>query len=127
MPCPFFLPTEALRETPWERPPRAPLGQLCAGTCEAPPEHAPAAHDCCNFGYARGKCPRFPEDASTDALRFLVLERSSETVRVLYVFERDHAPVEHGVLVYEKETRAVTGAASERLARQARFFVEHSA
>jgi hypothetical protein len=46
----------------------------------------------CNRGYARGVCPNFPAEAPYDAVRFHRLADGS----VLYVFERDHAPVEHG-------------------------------
>jgi hypothetical protein len=46
----------------------------------------------CNIGYARGVCPQFPSDAPHDAVRFHRLADKS----LLYVFERDHTPTEHG-------------------------------
>lgn len=109
MACPFFLPTGALRETGWSVPPRAPLGALCEGECHAGPHPAPADHELCNFGYARGVCSRFPQDAPVDAARF-----SGES----YVLERDHRPIEHGRIADLK---------SHPLAAQAAIFRLHTA
>jgi hypothetical protein len=92
VPCPFFLPLEPLVDTGWAIQPRAPLGRLFAGVCHACEPPVPAEHPRCNFGYARGECPRFPSGAPFDAVRFARLD-SGET---FYVFEKDHAPAKHG-------------------------------
>jgi hypothetical protein len=47
--------------------------------------------DACNFGYARGRCTAFPADAAADAVRF-----TKYNGEVLYILERECAPVEHG-------------------------------
>jgi hypothetical protein len=91
MACPFFAPeavTDRLRVA------RAPLGGIYTGVCEAGPQPAVPQDDvieCCNFGYGRGECPRFPAGAFADAVRFT--RYKSE---LIYVLEKDHTPVEHG-------------------------------
>lgn len=114
MACPFFLPKEVLRDSPWERPPRAPLGQLCSGECQAGLEPQPADHELCNFGYARGRCARFPEGAEVDAVRFAAQDRGAGGAQVMYVMERGHVPVEWGV---------VDGTRPARLQVQAQMFL----
>jgi hypothetical protein len=104
VPCPFFLPLRPRNETEWFVPPRAPLGRLFEGECHAPstkqhPEHPTVDGLLCNIGYARGVCPQFPPEAPHDAVRFHRLADGS----LLYVFERDHAPVEHGQVTGEGE------------------------
>ena len=66
----------------------------------------------CNCGYARGRCAHFPDDAGADAVRF-----SMAGERLIYIFEKDHAPVEHGEMDGATETR-------EPLASLARAFRE---
>jgi hypothetical protein len=110
VPCPYFLPKQPLQETGWAIPPRAPLGVLCSGECHATPTPQPADHDRCNFGYARGLCTRFPADAPADAVRF-----ASHADGVLYVLERNHTPVEHGIVRFADGSRL--------LEAQARVFV----
>lgn len=111
MPCPFFFPLQPLVETEWSRPPRAPLGQLFAGECHASQPPAAADHALCNFGYARRECARFPAEAPFDAVRF-----ARQGDAVLYVFEKDHAPAEHGFVnepgehpLLAAQARAFTG------------------
>lgn len=85
-----------MEDQPWSRPARVPLGALWAGRCEAAAQEPPPARqrELCNQGYARGICACFPLEARADAVRFSFLEPQ----RLLYVLERDHAPVEHGVI-----------------------------
>ncbi len=112
MPCPYFLPREPLKDTRWAIPPRAPLGVLCSGECHADAP-TPAEHDLCNIGYARGVCDRFPADGPVDAVRF-----HARGEGLLYVLERDHVPVEHGMLS-EADTRPLLNA-------QARMYRLHA-
>lgn len=92
MACPFFEPTAPLDGS---EPARAPLGGVFTGYCHAEgdssaaPPHAGSLREICNFGYGRGRCPRFPAGAAFDAVRF-----SSDGQRVLCILERDHIPVE---------------------------------
>lgn len=48
-------------------------------------------YEACNFGYGRRICPAFPQTAPADAVRFTSLDG-----KLIYVYERDHSPVEYG-------------------------------
>jgi hypothetical protein len=79
----------------------------------------------CNYGYARGRCSRFPEDSAADAVRFSVLADEQDMVRFVYVIEKNHAPAEHGVLEYSvRDSHISNGHTSVLLAAQARAFIE---
>jgi hypothetical protein len=67
----------------------------------------------CNSGYARGKCSRFPAETAADAVRFSAQPQG----RLLYILEKDHAPLEHGEIDPEEDLR-------EPLAMQAKAFAE---
>jgi hypothetical protein len=71
--------------------------------------------DLCNTGYARGRCDRFPAGAFADAVRF---SRTADG-RLIYILEKDHAPVEHGEMDAARDPR-------EPLASQARAFLASS-
>jgi hypothetical protein len=93
--CPYFKPSRCLGAGGWDPAPRLPLGDAWAGECTAgspgePPETV--QRETCNCGYARGCCAHFPDDAGTDAVRFSIVAGD----RLIYIFEKDHAPVEHG-------------------------------
>jgi hypothetical protein len=63
----------------------------------------------CNFGYGRRGCEWFPPSAPADAVRF-----SHRGDRLLYVFEKDCSPIEHGD----------TALAGENIRRQAEVFLD---
>jgi hypothetical protein len=46
-------------------------------------------------------------------------------VKIVWIFEKDHAPVEHGFLEYTKSTGAFVAEPSGVLGAQARIFVEN--
>jgi hypothetical protein len=96
MPCPFFLPEEPLDASGWVIPPRAPLGKAWTGTCCADPSrptrpNTDALWKWCNFGYARGVCPQFPEGHTDDAVRFATVAG-----KLQWIVESDHVPVRFG-------------------------------
>lgn len=127
MACPFFAPSRRLENRDWVRPPRYPLGDLFSGTCHAIASDPAEGHqdECCNFGYARGCCDRFPGDSAADAVRFSITEDTANRVRVIYVVEKDHAPVEHGTLEYLVDDARLEGPViSDVLVQQARAFLE---
>ncbi len=97
MACPFFEPRELLPPGFWTHRPRLPLGDAYSGLCHArgdpSGEHQ---YELCNHGYARGLCEHFPASCSTDAVRFSVT--CEEPLRLVYILEKDHAPIEHGEL-----------------------------
>ena len=122
MACPFFLPVRRLGSSGWSPEPRLPLGDAYGGSCHAhasspfePPEEI--QRDLCNCGYARGRCSHFPDNGAADAVRFSVTDDQDGRVTLVYILEKDHAPMEHGPLDPAHE-------APEPLASQARAFVK---
>jgi hypothetical protein len=100
------------------------------GVCRAVPE-APqeASGDCCNLGYARGICARFPETGGPDAVRFTVSRHEGTVVRIYYVVERDHLPFAHGQMEYSTTAAGFVApfaapSETQTLARQAAAYVE---
>ena len=89
MACPYFIPTEVWPD--WTGPRRVPLGEPYRGLCAQ--TEVEIDTPICNFGYARGRCPHYPEDSLVDAVRF-----SMPNPEVLiWITERDHAPLAHGI------------------------------
>jgi hypothetical protein len=105
MACPFFYAIEPASRHPL-RP--VPLGDWYGGECRArsgefrPTD--PALLTLCNLGYARGECPRFPEGAAADAVRF-ALAADGPILSIRFAVERQHQPREHGVLEYSVAAR----------------------
>jgi hypothetical protein len=105
------MPVEKLEGT-WPHPSRLPLGCGWRGHCTAPGhENETPASDVlesfCNLGYASG-CSWAPQDRAWDAVRFAVVaptevddRRESTGIRVIYVCERNHRPVERGELEFD--------------------------
>ncbi len=115
MACPFFRP---LRQLEWSTG-RAPLGAIFEGECE---RHGTGEPRSCNFGYARGSCAEFPDDSPADAVRFSVSANSAGVVKLIWILEKDHAPIDHGFLEYTAGAFTVEPAGV--LAAQARVFIE---
>ncbi len=93
MACPYFEPVRPADDDVWP-PPRQPLGATYHGLCHASAEPAEVQDACCNTGYARYECGRFP--GGPDALRFAVRSEENGELRVVFVYERDYAPERHG-------------------------------
>ena len=127
--CPYFYPVAAARGGGAETA-MMPLGDQWAGICQAAPD-APwrpgegTLRPLCNFGYARGACPRFPGGDGPDAVRFTVRSADDAAVHLYYVVERDHHPFAHGPLEYSRASKSLVGAAGgENLNRQAQAYAE---
>jgi hypothetical protein len=118
MACPFFRP---LRPIEWSSG-RAPLGAMFEGECE---RNGTAEARCCNFGYARGLCSHFPDGSAADSVRFSVAGNTDGIVRIVWILEKDHSPVEHGFLEYTESTGAFVAEPAGVLAFQARVFIEN--
>jgi hypothetical protein len=120
MACPYFMPVKKLENGTWPHPSRLPLGCGWSGHCTAPDHagHEPPQHVLeafCNLGYADA-CPWAPRERSADAVRFAVVappesgKRSktdpaaTTTLRLSFVFERDHHPAGQGELQYDLRT-----------------------
>lgn len=130
MACPYFQAVSPRSQTDRTRSAMLPLGDAWDGVCRAIPD-SPREPDeitlisCCNMGYARGCCPRFPADDGPDAARFTIAADGPETLRVYYVLERDHHPWSHGPLEFSRTGASLAGqAASEATLGLARAYVE---
>jgi len=102
--CPYFFPTEKSENLGWQFPQRLPLGAGFCGSCTATGEHRTPSEselkDFCNLGYAR-QCGRIPTDRHSDAVRFAIAKDGGDRLLLHYSCERDHAPIEHGLLQYD--------------------------
>jgi hypothetical protein len=101
---------------------RAPLGGMFHGECE---RGGPGDAKLCNFGYARGLCSHFPDGPVADAVRFSVAGSEDGVVRLIWILEKDHAPLEHGVLEFRESSREFVEAPPGVLGVQARTFLEN--
>jgi hypothetical protein len=130
MACPFFYPTERLKEQPWPHPSRLPLGHGFAGRCRSRPaeEFLPGQErlrDCCNLGYARPQCDRFPADSLADAVRFALSADEDGLVTIHYVVEKSHHPFEHGSFRYDAARHAILeSSGNPSVRRQAEVYAE---
>ena len=121
MPCPFFAPTKPAE---WIGTyPRLPLGEAWEGECQVgeagfEPQGV-LLFEACNTGYGRARCPRFPADSTRDSVRFHVAGDSQDKWKLIFVYERDCRPVEHGEIEVEKTSGAAEG---DVLMRQARAY-----
>jgi len=83
-----------------------PLRDFWFGVCHAegasfePDERV--LNECCNMGYARGKCVRFPQAAGPDAVRFAIARDSDQRILVSFAVERDHRPHSQGSLEFSR-------------------------
>jgi hypothetical protein len=122
------MPVERLENTEWLHAPRLPLGDMYRGVCHArsqdlfePPESD--QRELCNCGYARDRCGRLPADAR-DAIRFSVIGDTGGHVRIIWVIEKDHSPVEFGMLEYaEGKLSSENFSATPLLTAQATAFI----
>jgi hypothetical protein len=124
MACPFFMPVARLERGDWIHAPRLPLGDPYRGICHAvegePFEPTESdQRDLCNCGYARGRCNRVPAE-SADAVRFSVTDDKGGLIKITWVIETDHSPVEFGTLEY---CEGQLSEASPLLTAQASAFV----
>lgn len=118
MACPYFMPMEKIENGNWPHPARLPLGCGWNGYCTAPghEEQKPSqdiVEAFCNLGYA-SSCTWVPTQRAWDAVRFAVnapldsrgtslgsSDGAARTLRLTYVCEREHRPVEHGELEFD--------------------------
>lgn len=120
MACPYFMPVEKLEGGTWPHPARLPLGCGWTGHCTAPGhENKIPSQDIleafCNLGYA-SSCTWAPHERAWDAVRFALVAATAEgerksidrssIVRLCYVCERNHRPVERGELEFDVLTAA---------------------
>jgi hypothetical protein len=124
MSCPYFFPVEMRGGSA-----TLPLGDSWSGTCRAVPggfqPDDAALRQCCNLGYARRTCPRFPAGDGPDAVRFTISGLAGDILSISYVVERDHYPFAHGSMACSVSTGQWNIAVpDETLHRQAQAYVE---
>jgi len=113
------MPLEKIENGGWQHPARLPLGGGWTGHCTAPGHEGamPAQgilEGFCNLGYSAG-CSWAPRDRAWDAVRFSVIAPAEveklrqqtqplthRTILLHYVCERNHLPVVHGRLEYDR-------------------------
>jgi hypothetical protein len=111
MACPFFMPTAKFENGIWLHAQRLPLGCGWSGQCTAPGHEGESPtqeelQEFCNLGYASA-CARMPQDRAWDSVRFGVKvirlegQQQSERIELRFVCERDHRPIEYGVLEFD--------------------------
>jgi len=130
MACPYFHAAKPRAQTDNSRAAMLPLGDAWEGVCRAIPESLWEPDEttllsCCNMGYARGCCARFPAGDGPDAVRFTIAGDDPQGLHVYYVLERDHHPWSHGPLEFSPAGAAFLGPpTSEATLRLARAYVE---
>ena len=128
MACPYFFPIQKTHTIAWSFPQRLPLGAGFCGTCrtgqeEFVPDDA-TLRDSCNLGHALA-CARMPAARRADSVRFAVATDTGERIALHYVYDRDHAPVEHGQLEYDcKAGHWITTLADVCVQRQAECYLQ---
>src|SRR5947209_6518910 len=107
MPCPFFEPQRRTGAPAYAQA-RLPLIDEYEGLCHAgdSPETPPdsARFRCCNHGYSRPACARFPQIEERSALRYSVIRETVETLQVLCIEERDHIPAPAATVRFDLAT-----------------------
>jgi len=130
MACPYFYPVAPGARRRGHETAMLPLGNQWAGVCRSVPGSPwrpgeATLRPLCNFGYARGACPRFPSGEGPDAFRFTVRAAGGASVHLYYVVERDHHPFAHGPLEYSQASKSlVKPPPGEILNRQALAYAE---
>jgi len=76
------------------------------------------------MGYA-ANCTKLPAERSCDAVRFGVAAEGGARMRLLFVCEANHLPVEHGILEYDTARATWTSAHPDpRLQKMAECYLE---
>lgn len=95
MPCPFFEPQVVAADPKYPNA-RLPLLDEYDGLCHAAETLGSPLElrfGCCNHGYSRGTCAHFPAAETRSCIRFDVLHSDAKSLELLFLEERDHAPV----------------------------------
>jgi hypothetical protein len=126
--CPYFYPVARIDDGAWIQPPRLPLGGPYSGFCRAadgdPFEPGESAlRECCNIGYARGRCARFPVQAGVDALRFSIEADTDNIIEIVFVREREWSPTGYGRAQWRTGTVTCDEGLDPLIERQMEVFV----
>ena len=126
MACPYFEPTKLSVDARTLRP----LRNFWSGVCHAEPGHPfeqadqALLNECCNMGYARDKCSRFPAASGPDAVRFTVVRDAGQMIQVSFAVEKNHLPYAQGLLEYSREQESfVVSLPNGLIEQQARAYL----
>jgi hypothetical protein len=127
MACPYFSPIERSAQSNGKKMPPAPLGDTWSGVCHAAQgdwqPDPQTVQQLCNFGYARGRCARMPEDGP-DAVRFSISHDRDGLIRIYWVMEKAHLPFAHGPLEYSHDGGSIGDAHPDAcIAQQGQAYV----
>jgi len=134
MACPYFMPTERLENGSWPHPSRLPLAGGWNGHCTAPGHDGETptqniVEAFCNLGYADG-CSWAPRARAFDAVRFAVQPQAEKAngariIQLQYVCERNHRPLEAGILQFDAAQKRWLQAHADRcIQKMAGCFLE---
>ena len=108
MPCPYFAP-RSIAAQPQKPNARLPLIDEYEGWCHAGsgPIEAPAElrFRCCNHGYSKGCCERFPSGDARSSLRYNVVKVVENTLELVCIEEQNYAPLRWRTLQYFSTTQ----------------------
>jgi hypothetical protein len=128
--CPYFYPVERVDDGTWIKPPRLPLGAPYRGFCQSvdgqrfEPD-ARGVRECCNTGYARGRCARFPDRAPADALRFSIEADANGVIEIVFIFEAAWSPARFGRAQWSEGAIRCEEALDPVLRRQMEIFISN--
>jgi hypothetical protein len=95
MPCPYFEPHNIATQRQSANA-RLPLIDEYNGLCRAASEPIEAPLElrfrCCNHGYSKGSCERFPAGEVRSSLRYHVVKRTESTLELVCIEEQNYAP-----------------------------------
>lgn len=96
MPCPYFEPQNVVAQRENANG-RLPLIDEYDGLCRAgsEPIEAPAElrFRCCNHGYSKGCCERFPSGDARSSLRYHVVKQTQSGLELICIEEQNYAPL----------------------------------
>jgi hypothetical protein len=96
------------------------------GLCRCRGEVRPVPPDlrfrCCNHGYSRGVCDRFPLDEKRSAIRFHVSARTDSGFDLLCIEECEYAPLRSYALKFDRASGGVEGTPDLCIRAQAAAF-----
>jgi len=103
MPCPYFAPHHIVAQ-PQNANARLPLIDEYDGLCRAASEPIDAPVElrfrCCNHGYSRGCCERFPSGDARSSLRYDVVRKTQNMLELVCIEEQNYAPLRWRTIQY---------------------------
>ena len=110
MPCPYFEPKQVATDPQHPRA-RLPLLEEYDGLCHAMRDPLPVSSavrfQCCNHGYSRGLCERFPGNESRSGVRYNIARRTGTALEIICIEEQQYAPLRWYSITYFFENQRI--------------------